>query len=446
MQINTLAINNFRGFKELTLKLPPNLAVIIGVNGSGKSSILDCISILSTHILTKVVEEIYNHRANTSQEKAYYPKFELSDINSQAIKIEISLELLLQNDKRPSVDQSEEFIVRPSLEFNKIGFSGELYRDSSKEFADFIFGNLQIDINANIPIYVHYKTDRSVFDVFVGATKLEQIPFSQISAYKGCTATNQNNFRDFFEWFRNQEDIENENLRYGEHAYQDRQLGAVKTAITSILDGFTDLRIKRLFLEMTVKKHGQELIINQLSDGEKVMLAMVGDMARRLAIANPSLSNPLEGKGIVLIDEIELHLHPQWQRRIIPELTKTFPNCQFILTTHSPQVLSNVRKENVFILEDFKLVKSTPYTYGRDSNSILFELMNVTKRPDETQKLIDECFYLIDEGNVEDAKLKLQDLSNLMGEHDSEIVEANALIKFFHSDQLSMSESNEANN
>jgi predicted ATP-binding protein involved in virulence len=102
---------------------------------------------------------------------------------------------------------------------------------------------------------------------------------------------------------------------------------------------------------MTITKQGQELIINQLSDGEKCLLAMVGDLARRLAIANPSLPDPLQGSGVVLIDEIELHLHPKWQREIIPALTRTFPNCQFIVTTHSPQVISQVKPEGIYILE-----------------------------------------------------------------------------------------------
>ena len=101
------------------------------------------------------------------------------------------------------------------------------------------------------------------------------------------------------------------------------------------------------------------------------------DLARRLAIANPWLGeNALEGEGIILIDEIDLHLHPQWQRRVLPALTQTFPNCQFIVTTHSPQVLSEVPGESVFILENGKLLDYSPHTRGRDSNSILSEIFN----------------------------------------------------------------------
>ena len=162
-----------------------------------------------------------------------------------------------------------------------------------------------------------------------------------------------------------------------------------------------------------------------------MLLMLVTDLARRLAIANPGLGvDALQGQGIVLIDEIDLHLHPQWQRMVIPSLTRTFPNCQFIVTTHSPQVLSKVKKENVFILEDYKLVEVTPHTYGRDSNSILYELMDVKERPGDVQEKIDACFALIDEEKIEEAKVKLQELEDLLGENDAEIVRARTLISF----------------
>ena len=110
--------------------------------------------------------------------------------------------------------------------------------------------------------------------------------------------------------------------------------------------------------------------------------------------------------------------------------TQTFPNCQFIVTTHSPQVLSAARRENVLILENSQLVNNTPHTYGKDSNSILYELMNVKERPDHVQEQINHCFQLIDDGRIKLAKQALNELSNLLGENDSEVVRANTLISF----------------
>jgi len=166
-----------------------------------------------------------------------------------------------------------------------------------------------------------------------------------------------------------------------------------------------------------------------------MLLMLVTDLARRLAILNPAVREPaqaLEGKGIVLIDEIDLHLHPQWQRIVISRLTETNPNCQFIVTTHSPQVLSHVYRENVFILNNAQVVKVTPPTFGRDNNSILYELMGVTERPIEVQQKLDKCFKLIDDEKIEEAKTALAKLADLLGDDDPEIVRAYTLIDFFN--------------
>ncbi len=185
-------------------------------------------------------------------------------------------------------------------------------------------------------------------------------------------------------------------------------------------------------MRMTVQKQGEELIVNQLSDGEKCLLAMVGDLARRLAIANPSLPDPLEGSGVVLIDEIELHLHPKWQREIIPALTRTFPNCQFIVTTHSPQVISQVKPEGIYILEktDEGVVAKRPESsFGRDSNRILEDLMGVPERPQEIKESLLELFRLIDAGNIEGARQLRQQLANEIGADEPEFVKADVLIR-----------------
>jgi predicted ATP-binding protein involved in virulence len=181
---------------------------------------------------------------------------------------------------------------------------------------------------------------------------------------------------------------------------------------------------------MTIEKQAKELIVNQLSDGEKCLLAMVGDLARRLAIANPSLPNPLDGEGVVLIDEVELHLHPQWQRMVIPALERTFTKCQFIVTTHSPLVLSYLRREQAFLIEDFRLLEKKPHTYGRDANSLLFDVMAVVDRPDEIKDKLKQCFRLIDEDKVAPAREKLEQLEELLGEDDPEVLRARSMIAF----------------
>ena len=125
------------------------------------------------------------------------------------------------------------------------------------------------------------------------------------------------------------------------------------------------------------------------------MLALAADLARRMAQANPHLDNPLESEAIVLIDEVELHLHPEWQQRVLNNLQNTFPNTQFIVSTHSPQVLTTVRPDQIVHLrasEDGVVAEaSSGATYGARSGDVLEVEMGVEQRPKNafTEKLAD---------------------------------------------------------
>lgn len=198
----------------------------------------------------------------------------------------------------------------------------------------------------NMPIYALYGVNRYVADRINNKLERDDKLFGKLEAWRD-TFDPTINFQLFFEWFRGRQELEN-SRKVEEETFFDSQLSAVRNAILRILDNdFSDIKIKisEEDAQMVAIKHNTELSIAQLSEGEKCILAMTGDLARKLAIANPSRENPLEGEGIVLIDEVDLHLHPSWQGRIMPLLFRTFPNVQFIVTTHSPKVLSEITDE-----------------------------------------------------------------------------------------------------
>jgi len=101
-------------------------------------------------------------------------------------------------------------------------------------------------------------------------------------------------------------------------------------------------------------RNGRRLPFNQLSDGQRTLFAMIGDMVRRAVLLNPQLGDKVleETPGVVLIDELDLHLHPKWQRRIIEDLRRTFPKIQFIATTHSPFLIQSLRSGEELIMLD----------------------------------------------------------------------------------------------
>ena len=170
------------------------------------------------------------------------------------------------------------------------------------------------------------------------------------------------------------------------------------------MPGFSHLRVQRKpSLQLVVDKDGLALNILQLSQGEKSLMALVGDIARRLAMMNPALENPLQGQGIVLIDEVDMHLHPIWQREIIRNLTRTFPNCQFILTTHSPLVISDQPDVLVFSLNDGQLEK-VPSQFGQDANTVLLDVMDTHIRNPKVGAKLNDALDAIQAGRLSEAR------------------------------------------
>jgi predicted ATP-binding protein involved in virulence len=410
MKIKRIAINSFRGIKELCLEFETQEpTVILGINGVGKSSILDCLAILLSRFTSPIQYPTTSGRL-----------FREEDVNNGCNET--------HNEITISVDNSE-----VSWSLTKVQKRRTKDTNSNlielKNLIEDTQNQLRQNPQFNLPIFVHYAVNRAVIDIPLKVTKKPVI--ETVAAYEQALNGVQINFNNFFQWFRTLEDLENEERR-DNPIFLNPQLDAVRQAIYSVLPEFSNLRIRRSPLRMTVIKDSREIIINQLSDGEKCLLAMVGDLAWRLAIANPSNPKPLSGDGVVLIDEIELHLHPKWQREVIPALTHTFPNCQFIVTTHSPQVVSHVKPEGIYILEKTDMgitVNHAESSFGRDSNRILEDLMGVPERPQEVKDSLRELFRCIDSNNLEGAKKIRQVLASEIGEDEPEFVRADVLIR-----------------
>ncbi len=282
---------------------------------------------------------------------------------------------------------------------------------------------------ANMPILVNYGVNRSVVDIPLRIrTKHE---FDKLSTYQNAIES-KIDFRTFFEWYRYQEDFENQVKVREDPNYSDISLRAAQTAITSFMEGFSNLRVDRNPLAMKITKQGRDLRIEQLSDGEKCTIALLGDLSRRLALANPSLDNPLEGKGIVLIDEIELHMHTQWQRKILPKLKEIFPNIQFLITTHSPQVLGEIDDSyNLFFLERSGYLSACTRIdslYGWDSNTILEDKMNTPSRNSDIQEKSKLMFQMISEKKYREASALADDIAVVTNDANEDVTYARVLI------------------
>jgi len=411
MRIKQLKMQSFRGIGDLIIDFDQKEpTVFIGINGVGKSSILDCLAILLSRFSSAI-------QHSTSSGKLFKEEDIKNDKNETHNEIIADFESQKFTWSLTKVKKGRIKDTSTNLsEINKITENIKYQLSSSEQY--------------NLPVIIYYSTNRAVLDIPLKIKK--QHSFTQIDTYENALAGQGSEFRIFFEWFRKQEDLENELRLENNRDYRDKQLESVRQAICSLIPNFNKLRVRRSPLRMTLEKDEEELIVNQLSDGEKCLLAMVGDLARRLAIANPGLENPLDGFGVVLIDEIELHLHPKWQREIIPALTRTFPHCQFIVTTHSPQVIGEIKPQGIYILEKTEngIIAQRPQSsYGRDSNQILEDLMDVPERRLEIKQDLLKLFRLIDAGDLEAAEELRRELAKKIGEDEAQFVKVDILIR-----------------
>lgn len=406
LKLQKIFLENFRGVKNLVIDLAGENTVFYGINGVGKSSILRGISLLFSNIITKVSE------SQIRQQLA----FTASDLRIGSSELKVFGQF--QFDNMQDIRYGCVYQKKVGKKFIK------------KDVDAFIklFSELYVRDNAGLPIFAHYGVNRTVLDIPLRIRGKHD--FGKAAAYQNTLG--RTDFRTFFEWFRNQEDIENqEKVNRKDLEYKDHALEAVRTAIYAMLPDLSDLKIKRSPLRMCGTKNGQVFSIDQLSDGEKCTLAMIGDIARRLSIANPTLDNPLQGGGIVLIDEVDLHLHPSWQRKIAGVLHSTFPNVQFILTTHSPQVLGELR-------EGFKILSLTQEDEGLevremppgyyDSNLVLEDYMGTPKVNPLIDDLEDRALELVMEGEIEQAEQVIRQLNDLTNGTSPVITKAQMLI------------------
>lgn len=201
-------------------------------------------------------------------------------------------------------------------------------------------------------------------------------------------------------------------------------------------------------LELVVSIDRQPQPFSNLSAGQKMMVALVADIAIKIVTQNASfLTESLDGNGgnlplvlqqtsgLVLIDEIDVHLHPKWQHQVVNDLTRTFPSIQFVCTSHSPLIIGEVEASRIRILEGdpetHDLTATIPTeAYGLDANRVLDELMGASDRNREVAERLHTLFELIDAEDFEAAHQTIATLSDKLGESEPELTRARSLIKF----------------
>lgn len=397
MKIKSLYIKGFRAFGEVHIDdFDQHMNLFVGVNGSGKSSVLDAIAYLMSWFVRRM--QSLNKRGND---------IKLDDI-SLASDGNALLKLILEDGQSWQIYRGKSVNKNDKTDLSEMNCLLKQYSES-----------LLKNPRHSVPVVVHYKVGRAVNDIPLKIRKGNSCN-CPTDAYHNALEGSAS-FRDFFSWFREQEDVENELIR-DDRNYRDPNLEAIREAMKKIFPEYSEMRVKRHPQSLIIRKQEQEMKLNQLSDGEKCYISLVCDLTRRLALANSGRC-VLEGTGIVLIDEVDLHLHPEWQRTVLSKLISTFPNCQFFVTTHSPLVASDSERATFKIENgDVKRVHS----YGLDAERVLTDTFSVSILKSETvQKLIDEAYDAIRNNNDDEYNRLLIELKGKLGESNDDILRLN---------------------
>ncbi len=386
MIVTDLRLVDLRAIKAAELRFQPGFNLIVGVNGVGKTSVLDALSVC----LSVVVK-----RANKLRTQV---KTFLGDdirIGAGALTIECGIQTgaqehryLVHKPRETSAPQKKK-AGRPREQVHR-----------TPEVAKFI-GDPPSPVSSDEPdgrpLAVLFSTNRSIPSKRgprkgVTARGVER-------AFADAFLERELRLGDFGNWLEVQESMRSENPAVG------HKLVACEEAVTRFLPDYGNLRQGgEDSPQLWINRSSTPIPVRQLSDGERGILAIVLDLTRRLAQANPNLTDPAsEAEAVVLVDEIDLHLHPKWQRQIVHNLTKTFPRCQFIATTHSPQVVASVQPDQVLLLAPNEIIHPDR-SLGMDSNWILRHLMEADDRPEVAMAAIQSVESLIGEGTFEKAR------------------------------------------
>lgn len=422
MVIDKLYVEDFRGIHKLELDLQGKSAVLFGINGVGKSSVLAAVSLLYGNMINRLVRMRFKQSI----------KMEESDIKIGKASAHVKAEFRFGEE-----EQTYSYSRAVYRKRNPIILSKELDRIIShyrerylpEDWVDEENNLIEMGAESNIPIFVNYGVNRLVIKTPLRIRKTEG--YGQFAAFEKAIE-NQIAFSKLFEWFLEQELYETQRQKI-DPGYEDISLKAVKKAMLVMLDGYRDVHITAKPYSMKVYRDGDALDILQLSDGEKCVLALFGDLARRLAIANPGLKDPLKGVGVVLIDEIELHMHTSWQRKVIRVLKDTFPNVQFIITTHSPQVIGESGQGfHVFSLyrtEDEIGCKRSEGYFGLDSNSVLEEAFHTDSSNRDVKEKVSRMYRCIEERDFERAEQCIREIDSLTQNRNADTIRGRMLIR-----------------
>lgn len=415
MFLKSLQLHNFRKFSNLNIEFNSKLTVIVGVNGSGKSTVLEAATIAAGTI-TSAMDGLTNY--GIKKRDAHYKYFDLG--STVDVQPQFPVEII-------AVGQVDGRNISWTRSLNSANSRGGLAAAKeltaiAKEYQDRMRSG---DRDLRLPIISYYGTGR----LWAQHREKKDDAFEKNTRSNGYldSLDGAANNKLMMKWFQK---MTLQQLQRGQEIPEFRAVRMAVEKVFASITGFSDVKAEFNLdtgeldiIYFDENKEHARMPMSVLSDGYRCTISLIADIAYRMATLNPQLLEHVltETEGIVLVDEIDLHLHPAWQKRIIRDLTDIFPKVQFIVTTHAPEVINSVRRESVVILQDNESLPVADETYGKDANTILREVMEVSTRPEEVGELFERFYDLLDQEEWRQAEGVLDQLEEKIGSNDAEV-------------------------
>lgn len=415
MFLKSMTLHNFRCFSDLKVNFNNRLTVLVGNNGAGKSTVLEAAAI-AAGTLTSAMDGLTNYGIKKSD--AHYKCFDLGS------NVDVQPQFPVEITAVGTIDGQEISWVR-----NLNSAKGRGGLASAKEMTR-IAENYQSrmrsgDKELKLPIISYYGTGHlwnqhreKKNDIFEKNSRSN----GYIDSLDGAA-----NDKLMMKWFQK---MTMQQFQRGELIPEFTAVRMAMEQVFASIAGVSDVQVQFNLdtsdidiLYFDKNKEHIRIPVSLLSDGYKCTISLIADIAYRMAILNPQLLDKVltETEGIVLIDEIDLHLHPSWQKRILKDLMEVFPKVQFIVSTHAPEVINSAKQESIVVLSHNTVMPAMNETYGKDANTILREVMEVSERPDDIKQLFDQLYSLLDEEAWQQAEHVIEKLEEEIGSNDPEV-------------------------
>ncbi|MDO4683350.1 MAG: AAA family ATPase [Lautropia sp.] len=425
MRLTSIHLSNYRAHVNLSVDFEAGFNLIAGVNGSGKTSLLMAVADSLAGVLSYLAQNrmrvfgarIFDddHFRHVGVESLngrirFEPRMAVLRLTGECAKGTFQLQLTGGFDS-PAVEGDNPFAM-----VERTGDSARLMRGAGGVTDEIPSGTTTI-----MPVIAFYRANRRWSSKSVDPIKAATIRPARADGYEDWKEAGLGS-ESLQTWviaksLERLERVAQTGQRLNEVG--DDELALVNMALNQSFTEFSGLRYdmqqKSLLVECSEESAMGSIPFAYLSDGQRAVICLIADIARRMCLLNPQLGNRVtqQTPGVILIDELDVHLHPAWQRRIVNGLKAAFPKVQFIATSHSPQILGELRPCELILLQDGEGqdgVSRPRVSYGLDSSQILAEIMGAPQRNEEVQKRLDTLFAQIETGPLQQARKTLEDL------------------------------------